>query len=638
MNLLSQRREVGEFRKRYKWMALTVVLTFSALAGRAIQLQVLEYSEWESVARENITKTITLPATRGILRDTNGRVVAANRPAYNVYVTPQLLDPETDVARVAELMKLDAAARRRFEQRLAEVPARRRTHQIEMFTEIDRDQLAALETHATDLPGVDVVAVPMREYPYTNLGAHAVGYLNEVNAEDLETLAERGYRAGDFIGRAGVERAWESYLRGRRGFRRVLVDSRGRAPRTIDPAEQREREMRRDPVPGRDLVLTMDMELMRSIDRAFRGHPSGAAVVVDVRTGRIRALYSKPSYDLNEMSGRLTIDRYGELRDDPFRPLIDKTLYESYFPGSTFKPISALAALGDSILDDTSRVDCPGFYEIGRRRFRCGSAHGDTDMRRALVQSCNVYFWKLAEQVGMDRLQRYAREFGLGVPTGIGINSEASGFVPTRAWYEQRGYRFMVGYTLNTAIGQGNTRVTLLQLAMSYAAIANGGTLYVPQIIEQVSSPDGEVIEEFQPRIRSRVSVAREHLTYVIDGLYGVLNDPNGTAYDARVEGGVPVAGKTGTAQVSRREPREGEDARRAWYFNRDHAWFAGFAPAGDPQVAVVVLVEHGGGGGRYAAPIATQILQEYLGGDQQPTTAAADSQGSAVLARGATR
>jgi penicillin-binding protein 2 len=355
-------------------------------------------------------------------------------------------------------------------------------------------------------------------------------------------------------------------------------------------------------------------------------------VVVDVRTGRIRGLYSKPSYDLNEMSGRLTTERYREMTENPFRPLIDKTLYESYFPGSTFKPVTALAALEDGVFNPGTRVECPGYLQIGNDRKRCTSAHGEVDMRRAIVASCNVYFWTMAQQVGLERLNRFGRDFGFGERSGVGINSEASGSLPSRQWYTEHFGRFRVGYTLDAAIGQGNTRATLIQLAMSYAAIANGGTLYVPQLIERVSSPEGDMIEEFQPRVRRRVSVDPEHLAYVVDGLYGVVNDPNGTAYDARIEGGVPVAGKTGTAQVQRRRPREGEDPSRAWYFNRDHAWFTGFAPAGDPEIAIVVLVEHGGGGGRYAAPIATQIVQDYLG--SRVTTAAAPG-GSTVLSRG---
>ncbi len=629
MTLLSQRREVGEFKKRYKWMALVVLLVFLVLAGRVVQLQTLDYEHYADIARENITKTIALPATRGLVTDTNGRVIASNRPAYNVYITPQLVSQE-DVQRIADLMELDAEQTSEFKQKLEEVPARRRTHQIAMFEEIERDQLAALETHAQELPGVDVVAVPVREYPYGNLGAHTVGYLNEVSAEDLERLDGQGYGAGDRIGRTGIERAWESYLRGRDGFRRVLVDARGTV--RDGTREERAREMRRDAVPGRDLTLTVDMELMRIIDRAFRGHPSGAVVVVDVRTGRIRALYSKPSYDLNEMSGRLTVERYTELSENPFRPLIDKTLYESYFPGSTFKPVTAIAALQDGVFDPGQRVECPGYFEIGNDRKRCTSAHGEVDMRRAIVQSCNVYFWTMAQEVGLERLNRFGRDLGFGERTGVGINSEASGFLPSREWYTEHFGRFRVGYTLDAAIGQGNTRSTLVQLAMAYAAIANGGTLYVPQLIERVGSPSGDTIEEFEPRVRRRVNVDQEHLAYVVDGLYGVVNDPNGTAYDARVEGGVPVAGKTGTAQVQRRRPRNGEDPRRAWYFNRDHAWFAGFAPAGDPEIAVVVLVEHGGGGGKYAAPIATQIIQDYLGARLTTATRAG---GGPVLARG---
>jgi len=626
VNLLSPRREVGEFRKRYKWMALAAAIAFFALFGRAAQMQLVDYDHWQKIATENITKTITLPATRGLLRDRSGRIVATNRPAYNVYITPQALDTEHDIPRLVALMGLDPHQRADLEARLARVPLHRRTHQIEMFRDISRDQLAALEQHEAELAGVDVVAVPVRTYPFGPLAAHAIGYLNEVNAEDLERAPDQGYRAGDTIGRSGLERAWESYVRGRRGVRRVVVDARGH--RTDEERSERPRETRREPVPGRDLTLTLDMELMRITERAFRGHPSGGAVVVDVRTGRVRALFSKPSYDLNELAGRLSQERASEIIDNPLRPLIDKTIYESYFPGSTFKPISALAALGDGILSATSHVACPGYYEYGGRRFRCLQQHGDVDMRQSLIRSCNTFFYDLARQTGMDRLARYAREFGLGERTGIGINTETSGFIPTVSWYQEHypnGFRG--GFTLNESIGQGNTKVTLMQLAMAYAAIANGGTLYVPQLVERVSGPDGTVIEEFPPRVRRRVNVSREHLAYVVDGLYGVVNDRTGTAYESHVEGGVPIAGKTGTAQVSGRSARDDEDPRQTWYYNRSHAWFAGFAPAGEPELVVVVLIEHGGGGGKNAAPIGVQILQEYLGpGHAAPeaTTAAA--------------
>jgi penicillin-binding protein 2 len=241
-------------------------------------------------------------------------------------------------------------------------------------------------------------------------------------------------------------------------------------------------------------------------------------------------------------------------------------------------------------------------------------------MRKALVQSCNTYFYRLAELVGLDRLTKLSKDFGLGAVTGLGINTEAAGFVPTRDWYtKQHGDQYWLGFTLNAAIGQGNTRVTLIQLAMVYAAIANGGTLYVPQLVQAVEAPDGSMIEEFPPRVRRRVTVDPKYLAYVIDGMFGAVNDPNGTAYEAKIEGGIPVAGKTGTAQVSRGRLPGGVSEANAWYYRRSHAWFAGFAPADHPELAIVVLVEHGGQGGKYAAPIATRILQEALGGARNP-------------------
>lgn len=632
MTLLSVRREVGEFKKRYKWMALVVVLVFAVLLGRMIQLQLVEGDHYAQIARENITRTVTLPATRGVIRDTNGRIVATNRAAYNVYLTPQYV-ASTDLPRIAQLMGLDEEARTRLVTRIREVPARRRTHQIRVFSDVSRDQLAALETHRQDLcartgsrersvrlPCIELLAEPVRTYPFGQLAAHAIGYLNEMSAEELLRLEEAGYRLGDRVGRTGIERAWESYLRGRRGYRRVFVDVSGHEVDVAVPGD--DRPTRREPVPGRDLHLTLDMELMRIIDRAFAGRPSGAVVVVDVRTGAIRALYSKPSYDLAAFTSGLSQIEYAELRDDPFRPLIDKTIYESYFPGSTFKPFAALAALENGVIDPEERIECEGSIELGNRRFHCTQVHGDVNMREALVQSCNVYFYRLAERLEQDQLARTALDFGLGRRSGIGINAEASGFIPTRGWYERIGRRFQRGYTLNTAIGQGDTRTNLVQLAMAYAAMANGGTLYVPQIVERVTSPAGLLVEEFDPRVRRRVHIDQEHLALVIDGLYGAVNERSGTAYDVRIANGVPIAGKTGTAQVSERV-RPGDPGRGARWSQRAHAWFAGFAPAENPQVAIVVLVEHGGGGGTNAAPIAVNVLQEYLGAET-PTASAA--------------
>ena len=619
MIMLSPRRDIGEFRKRYKWMALFVIVAMTSLVVRLVQLQLVQHGKWSVEANKNITKRVRLPATRGLIRDHKGKIIADNRPSYNVFVTPRMLGEE-QIQTIAQLLELDESGRQRFRHMLESVPERRRSHFVQAFSDVSRDQYAAIETHRRELPGLNVVAVPLRSYPFKMLGAHTIGFLNELNADDLKRLNGLGYVAGQSVGRSGIERAWESYLRGRDGELRVVVDVRGRELEGRAQPSAATYATRIEPNPGLDLRLTLDMDMMRSAERAFRGHPSGGVVVVDVQTGRVRALYSKPGYDLNEMTSGLSQVQAQEITDNPFRPLIDKTTYESYFPGSTFKPITALAALQENLVPATTRYTCPGYYEIGRRRFRCSHVHGEVDMHEALVQSCNTYFYRVGEQVGIDRLAAFAKEFGLGEKTGIGINTEAAGFVPTRDWYAaQHENRYHVGFTLNTAIGQGDTRVTLVQLAMMYAALANGGTLYVPQLVERVEQADGSVVEEFPPRVRRKIDIDAAYLDYIKEGLLGVVNDHRGTAFESRIEGGVVIAGKTGTAEVGNRKLNPHEDPRRAWYYQRPHSWFAAFAPADKPELAAIALVEHGGWGGKYAAPIAIQVLQEALGGERKP-------------------
>ncbi|MDH3655883.1 MAG: penicillin-binding protein 2 [Myxococcales bacterium] len=612
MITLSQRREVGEFRKRYRWMALFVVLVFGGIIVRVAQVQLFQRDRWSGIAQQNITKTLELHATRGVIRDIADRIVASNRPSYDVFTTPRLLPPE-DLDRIASLMDLSKEDRAALQTRLDRIPLSRRSHQLELFRDIDREQLAALETHLAELPALDIVTVPLRDYPYATLGAHLIGYLNEVNAEDMKRAADPStYHPGDRIGRSGLEKRYEALLKGSRGFRRLVVDARGKSLEGTRP-DSLEVEMLKPPVPGHDIQLTLDMQLMEAFDRAFRPYPSGAAVVIDIHTGAVRALYSKPVYDPNEMSSGLSTKRYAELTGDPFRPLIDKTMYETYFPGSTFKAFTALAALEDAVVDPMQRVECLGSLKIGRQKFRCNKRHEWVDLYDSVVQSCNVYFWVLAEEVGLERINRYAKAFGFAERTGIGVNSEAKGFLATREWYAEHYGKFRIGYTLNTAIGQGNTRVTVLQLALAYAAIANGGSLYEPQVVQNVRSPDGSLSETFQPRMKRAVGVAPEHLDLMRRALIDVVGDESGTAYRAHNKDGVRVAGKTGTAQVVSRKGRS-EESSSAWYLDRSHGWFAGFAPAEDPQVAFAVLVEHGGSGGASAAPIATSVMQQYLG------------------------
>ena len=613
MNLISRRTDLAEFKKRYKWMALFAVLCFSMLTARVLYLQVTTAGQWKARSENNITQTVSIPARRGLVRDTMGRVLATSRIAHNIHLTPQLLK-DGDLERFFELAALDDDVRTRVRKKVEKVPLHRRAHQIEVLKDASNKQLAVLQTRALELPAISIHEAPVRVYPHNALGAHLIGYMNEVNAEDIKNHPKRQYRPGEQIGRLGVEKGFEDVLRGRRGKRVFKRKLSGRTSRGKVLAE---------PVQGKEVVLAIDMELMRIAERAFQGLPTGALAVVDVNSGRVRALFSKPSYDLNDLSTGITGKAYGALVADPFRPLVDKSIYESYFPGSTFKVFTAAAAVEEGVAEPHFRAHCPGYYEIGTERKRCTGAHGDVDFHTSLVRSCNVYFWEVASRLGLEHVNRYARVFGLGDRTGVGINSEASGTLATRAWYEKHFGRYRIGYTLNTAIGQGNTRATTLQLALAYGAIANGGKLYQPLLVERIG--EGDEAKRTGVRVRRDITACSEHskdknklpcvtpttLERIRSALKGVVNDDRGTAHAARIENGVVAAGKTGTAEVAPGGSRRLSGAEN--FRRRSHAWFAGYAPANDPIIAIAVLVEHGGAGGKAAAPVALRVMNEYL-------------------------
>jgi penicillin-binding protein 2 len=651
--LLVPRSDVGEFRKRYKWLAFFAALAFLVLAVRLFQLQVVDEAQYATVAHENIIRRVTLPTTRGVIRDTNGRVLASSRPSYDVEVVAGRVMPSARPVRyrngqpiahdpdswpkLAEILRLNPEERRTLEARIRAACASDddkspcwRTR-ILVAEDVPRDIVSELRQHSDDLAGVDVLGVPVRFYPYKDLGAHMLGYVAEIDAEELARVRPQGYESlsrdeqqrdnplgyegGDVVGATGVEHAWESYLRGQRGWEKRVVDARGRY-RTGPEAERLvDAPAKLDPIPGRDLRLSIDVELEQAIERAMRPHAAGAVVVVDVRTGRLLALYSKPDFDPNDLSGGAGHARvreaFNRLYADPLRPMLDKTMSGAFQPGSTMKPFSALAALEDHLVDPDRTEKCEGVVMFGHRPFRCSHVHGRVDLQQAIARSCNVYFFHLAETVGMDRIARIAQAFGLGEKTGLGINPEAPGRIPTRSWYSLR-YRgqFRIGFTLNMAIGEGDVIVTPLQLALAYAALANGGTLYQPQVVRAVETSDGAVVQEFPARVRRQVALQPESLRQVTEALFEVVNDPNGTAYPAR-DPSLDIAGKTGTAQTGHVAKKE-DEPKLTWFLSQDHAWFASFAPAHSPEIAMAVLVEHGGSGPGVAVPIAMQIAREY--------------------------
>jgi penicillin-binding protein 2 len=634
------RSDTGEFRRRFRWIGLGMAVLFVGLIVRLFQLQILENDDNRAIARENIVRRGTLATTRGIVRDRMGRLLAASRPAYNIYVVPSRLDMERVWPRLVEYLRIGVEERARLEQQLLTLRAeegKRKDQQILLKEDISRDAVADIRTHErelttvikkpnrdVELTAVDLVPVPVRYYPYEEVGAHVLGYMAEVDSEKLAQLHTAGYLEGDRAGVTGIERAWESYLRGTRGWEKMLVDAKGVKGAKRQGGEEIIDEPRRsDPIPGRDLRLTLDADVQKALDQAFRGELAGGAVMLDVRTGRILGMYSKPSFDPNALSGgsgkQVIRDAFHRLYSDPLKPALDKTVSGAYPPGSTFKPFTALAALEKGLIDPHAVQQCRGAITFGKKTWRCTHVHGPVDLHKAIAESCNVYFYNLAAEfgVGMDVIAEMALKYGMGTKTGIGINAEASGRMPTKAWMTLHNHgHFTQGFALNAAIGQGATTVTVLQLALAYAALANGGTLYQPQLVRAVETSNGTVVQEFSPRVRRQIDINPQNLRMVQKALEAGVSEEGGTSLTAYNSSGLrelgfDVAGKTGTAQVSHHLER-GAEAERSWYFNREHAWFAAYAPVRSPEVAVVAIVEHGGYGGKHAAPIAFAAVKAY--------------------------
>jgi penicillin-binding protein 2 len=441
--------------------------------------------------------------------------------------------------------------------------------------------------------------------------------MNQITADELEKHDGEGYSATEMVGRYGLERAWESFLRGKRGLERFVVNARGERVEGKDTEGLIEGPKYVPPVAGHNLILTIDLGLQEKVEALLNRQPAGAVAVIQVDTGRILALASTPSFDPNVMTGHLTREKEAQMLSDPRKPFIDKTLRQFYPPGSTYKFVTGLAALEDSLTSEAEPLTCPGYLRVGRRTFRCEGRHEKVNMLTALQHSCNVYFWKLSERVGIDRMAEVAREFGFGEPAGLGLNGDLAGLVPTKAWYEERDV-FKIGNTLNAATGQGDVEVGVLQLAMAYAALANGRRLFVPQVVDRVETASGEVVASYEPQLKRVVDVSQENVDIILRGLYKVVNEPGGTAYEHARVPWLPYGAKTGTAQVKAMRRRSDDEGLRGWHPDRDHAWIAGFAPFDSPEIAFVVLLEHGGSGGRNAGPIAKAIVEDYFA-DRKP-------------------
>ena len=599
------------YRGRYIVLIGIAALLFCVLLARLWFLQVIQGDMYWRVSTENIIRDIEISPARGRILDTNGVVLADNRPSFDVYIVPLIFNKyakEGTLSDLSDFLNLAPNEQVRIERGLD-----RKVAEIVVRRDITRTQVAQLEAHKLGLPGVEVRVNAHRYYPFHSVGGHAIGFLGELGSTELEELESYGYRRGDYIGRMGLEREYEAILRGSPGVDRVVVDAQG----------NRQGEAQTDfligeyqhvaPVAGRDIMTTLDVELMLIIDRAMRGRAAGAVVALDPRDGSVKALYSKPGFNPNSWTGRLSTQEKRRNDSDPYKPMIDKTV-NSYFPGSVYKIVGSLAALDEGLMSKEDEAYCPGFYRFGGRRFRCWkrAGHGHTDVVEALAGSCDVYYYKAAEQLGIDKLADYAYRFGFGEVTGIGINNESAGRVPTKEWHRKHspdGYQY--GFALNTVIGQGDTLTSPLQVALAYAALANGGDLYYPRLIKEVRTREEQPLFDLPPRRRKRLDIKPEHLQAISEGMHSVVNSEGGTAFSVKLDD-IEVAGKTGTAQVHKIGLVRVANRDKEFRF-RDHAWFASYAPYDHPELVLVVFLKHGGHGGSDAAPVAMEIYENYF-------------------------
>jgi len=503
-------------------------------------------------------------------------------------------DPEELYARVAKQTK-----RRRFEPKI-------------LLRDVSRDLVGAISAQRHRLPGVVVGVAPARQYPFGDLAAHLVGYIREISAEQLKSANYSGYRSGDMVGQSGIESSLERYLRGERGVQAVIVNALGNkiGEAYVQPE-----------IPGSDVFLTIDRKLQKAADDAMVGK-RGAVVAMNAKTGDILALSSAPRFEPAVFTGEISKDVWSDLTDPKEYKLSNRALQGAFPPGSVFKIFVAAAALSEGVTDTKEETYCPGFLQFGKRAFRCHkhSGHGSADLYEAMVQSCDVFFYTIGQRLGVDRIHYYARDlFGFGEPIGLAGIEESVGLVPSTKWKEAyfrnpQDKKWYPGETLPVAIGQGAVSTTPVQVARGLAAVVNGGKLLKPRVVRRVAASDGRVLEELSsaPEISRVIDIDPWILQELKRSMLGVVEDKRGTGHAAALPetSKIRVGGKTGTAQVSSRE---------SGVIAEDHAWFAGFGPAEDPEIVVVALVENGGHGGAAAAPIARQIFMQYFNVPEPP-------------------
>lgn len=593
------------FQVRALMAGIIVSLLLALVVGRLVMLQYVDHGHYTTLSDDNRVRLHAVPPTRGLIRDREGRILAENLPSYSVELVPErVVDLEATIDDLHDLIRIDD---RDIERLRANWRRARPFESVPLRFRLSQDEVARLSVNLHRFPGVDIVAGLTRHYPHGETGAHAIGYVGRLDQADLRRLDARRYRGTNHVGKVGAEYQYESLLHGEPGFRQVEVNVQGRVLRVLDEEP---------PTPGRDLRLTIDLELQKVAEEAL-GEQAGAVVALEPHTGEVLALASMPSFDPNLFARGIGHDMYQLLQSSPRRPLYNRALRGQYAPGSTVKPILALHALNNGLRERDEEIHCRGYYRLpgGTRRYGDWKVHGHLDLAGAITQSCNVMFYDIAHNMGIEDVASAYRTFGLGQRTGIDLPGERTGLVPDPDWKRAHlGEPWYRGETIIHGIGQGFMTVTPMQLAGMAAVFANRGTPVRPRIYGGTDNRGPEPIRAELPDL-PRVEVANpDDWQYIIDAMVGVTRGEAGTARSMRWRSPNIIAGKTGTSQVySRPAGIEAIDHEDQIYELRNHGLFIAFAPPDEPRIAVGVIVEHGGGGASAAAPVAQVVIDDWL-------------------------
>jgi penicillin-binding protein 2 len=576
--------------QRIMGMSIVLIVALLVIVCQLWYLQVLEGGRFQEASDKNRIRVRPIAAPRGILYDRHGVPLVDNRPAFTLSLIPRELDEtaqrEAVLGRLASLLRLPY---QELLETMARVPADS-VQPVRLRRGLTLEEVAKVEEWKLELPGIIVEVEPQRAYPNSRFAAHLLGYVREASDEQLK---QGRYRRGDMVGQTGLERLLDEFLRGQDGGERIEVDAMGRPVRVIQST---------DPQAGAQVVTTVDRRIQEAAERAMEDHP-GAVVVMDPRTGDVLAMVSTPAFEIDRFTGTIERDAWLRLVRDPAHPLVNRVIQSQYAPGSIFKIVVAAAGLQEGLVTPGDRVYCTGDFKLGQWTFRDWKAegHGSVDLRDAVAQSCNVFFYHAGLKIGGAHIARYAGEFGLGQPTGIDLAGERSGLIPSpRTRRDRRAPAWLPGDTINMSIGQGQLLVTPMQVARFMAAVANGGVLWKPRLVQRIERPGRGIVWSDPGTVTGYVELSPMVWAFLRSSLWAVVNEERGTGGGARLPG-LDVAGKTGTAQMIAKSRADR---------GQDHAWFAAYAPAKDPEVVVVVLAERGGRGGQVAAPIARKILE----------------------------